>query len=326
MGEGLLGWATNDLVRLDDQTSGVIARVLTAGPARRQAIFMALATQGEERKFSDGLFPADLSEVVRHGRSQDILRHAFGDIPAGLPGLLERIGDRPLPRAQDYLAILQLVRRQDASALDALRGEGRITAKRLDILAALDPRWRHANTLGRLDTPSEAMRFNKAMEFVQSVSSRATDEAVALAIARLSPTSSLPRLLDKFVRRADRLPSHPISMTDDAMRPFVTMRDYLEAARRYRNCLMSKLGDVAAGRFAIAEFQQTALLEFRPLTTQAGWMLWMIHGRRNASVPLAICEAAEARCDELGIPRVSDHAGGAPWRAYRSFARQVDWE
>lgn len=326
MGEGLLGWATADLVRLDDQTSGVIARVLTAGPARRQAIFMALAMQGEEWAFNDGLFPTDLSEVVRHGRSQDILRHAFGDIPPGLPGLLERIGDRPLPRAQDYLAILQLVRQQDPSALDALRGEGRITANHLDILAALDARWRHANTLGRLDTPSEAMRFNKAMTFVQSVSSRATDEAVALAIARLSPTSSLPRLLDRFIRRADRLPPHPIAEADDEMRPFTTMRDYLEAARRYRNCLTSKLGEVAAGRFAIAEFQQTALLEFRPLTADAGWMLWMIHGRRNASVPLVVCDAAEARCDELGIPRLSDRAGGVPWRAYRSFSRQVDWE
>jgi len=326
MGDGLLGWATSDLVRLDDQTPGVIARVLTAGPARRQAIFMALAMRSEDRTFSDDLFPTDLSEVVRHGRSQDILRHVFGDTPPGLPGLLERIGDRPLPRAQDYLAILGVVRDQDTGARDALRGSGRITAHRLDILTALDARWRHANTLTRLDAISEATRFNAAVAFVQSVSSRATDEAVAMAIARMSPTSSLRGLLDRFVRRADRLPPHPIGDGDDALRPFTRMTDYIEAARRYRNCLASKLGDVAAGRIAIAEFQQTALLEFRPLTTEPRWMLWTIHGRRNAAVPPGMYEAAEAHCDQLGIARVSDDTGGRPWRAYRSYTRQVDWD
>lgn len=328
MNDGLLGWATSALVKLDDEQPGVIARLLTASPGRRQAIFAAVSAQesGEIVGEPSGLVQRDLAEVVRYGRPSDILRHAFREVPQGLPGMLERIGDRPLPRAQDYLTLRDMLSRGDTRSADALIHSGRISFRKLEVLSAIDPRWRHKNTLTRIDTPSEATRFNAAVEFVQSVSSKADDEAVAAAITAMGPSSSLPRLLDRLLRRADRLPHNPVQADDEELRPFTTIRDYLDAARRYRNCLATKLGDVAAGRFAIAEFQQTALLEFRPLTTQAGWMLWMIHGRRNASVPLAICEAAEARCDELGIPRVSDHAGGAPWRAYRSFARQVDWE
>lgn len=326
---GLLGWATNSLVKLDDEAPGVIARVLTASPARRQSIFAALAAQ----EMSDGpsgahddLLPLSLAEVVRHGRSSDILRHAFRDVPQGFPGLLERIGERPLPRARDYVALHDLVAGGDLRGVDALRGSGRITFRKLEVLSSLDPRWCHANSLSRIDTPAEAIRFNSAIEFVQAVCARAHDEVVAAAIANMASTSTLPRLLDRFVRRADRLPEHPIQAGDNELRPFTTMRDYLDAARRYRNCLGSKLDYVAARRLAIAEFRDEALLEFRPMTAGAAWMLWAIHGSRNSPVPLRVCEAADTKIDALGIPRIADTAGGTPWSNYRSFTRELDWD
>ena len=63
MREGLLGWATGALVRLDDETPGVIARTLTAAPARKQAIFAALAAAEVKAGVfgsSDDLVPASL--------------------------------------------------------------------------------------------------------------------------------------------------------------------------------------------------------------------------------------------------------------------------
>src|SRR5690606_38234815 len=109
MGDGgLLGWATDALVKLDDAEPGVLARVLTAAPARRQAIFAALAAQeikpGDICQ-PDDLFPTSFAEVVRHGRAMDILRQAYGDVPDGLPGLLESVGEKPLPRSRDYIAL-----------------------------------------------------------------------------------------------------------------------------------------------------------------------------------------------------------------------------
>src|SRR5690606_18333689 len=241
MGDGgLLGWATDAFVKLADAEPGVLARVLTAAPARRQAIFAALAAQ--EIKAGDicqpdDLFPPSFAEVVRHGRAMDILRQAYGDVPEGFPGLLERVGEKPLPRSRDYIALHALAQSDDARGADALRGSGRITCRKLEVLAALDPRWRHANTLERIDSGVEAIRFNSAIEFIQSVNSKATDEVVAGAIARMAKSSSLPKLLDRFMRRADRLPPHPVPVGDNELRPLATMRDLLEVGRKYRNCL-----------------------------------------------------------------------------------------
>lgn len=264
---------------------------------------------------------------IRHGRVSDILRHAFREDTEGMPGLLERIGDRPLDRAQDYLSIHGLLTdRKNARAVDALRASGRVSRNKLEILAALDARWHHANTLTRLDTPVDAMRFNSAVSFAQSVCSRATDEAVAGAIANMGPTSTLSRLVHRFVRRADRLPPHPLGDGDDELRAFTTMNDHLGAARRYRNCLRSKLGDVAAGRLAFGEFCGVALLEFRRTTGPKGWMLWATHGHRNVLVPTHISEAAETKCDRFGIPRIHDTAGGPHWRSYHRLTRELGWD
>lgn len=327
---GLLGWSTDALVNLDDEIPGVISRVLTAAPARKQAIFAGLAAYEVKAgvfEADDALFPQSFAEVVRHGRVADILRFVFGDVPEGLPGLLERIGERPLDRPGDYLAIHQMLARNDVGAADALRGSGRITRRKLEVLSALDPRWHHASTLERIDTGAEAITFNAAVEFVQSVCSRATDEAVAQAIAQMHPTSTLPRLLDRFVRRADRLPPHPVPAGDNELRPLTSMRDHLVAARRYRNCLASKVGQVAAGRIAIAEFREECLLEFRPLSSSSsGWMFWLCHGSRNGLVPISTVNAAAAKCDVLGIPRQNEDAGGSGWRSYRRITQELEWD
>ncbi len=324
---GLLGWATGELVKLDDEAPGVLARVLTAAPSRRQAIFAALAAREEKLgvfNVGDDLFPASFAEVVRHGRANDILRRAFGAVPDGLPGLLTRVGERPLPRSKDYIALHDLLVDDDVRGADALRGSGRITCRKLEVLHALDPRWRHANTLERLDTGAEAMTFNEAVAFVQSVNSKATDEVVANAIALMRPTSSLPKLLDRLLRRADRLPPHPLSDGDNELRPLASMRDLLEAGRKYRNCLAHRLADVAAGKMVLGEFRGECLVEFRPLTQGAGWLLRDVYIARNSPVPLDLIGEVEAKCDALGIPRIEETDGG-DWKSYRRFARELEW-
>lgn len=325
---GLLGWSTDALVKLDDAEPGVLARVLTAAPQRRQAVFAALAVKEIKAGVSDvgsELFSPTFAEVVRHGRAMDILRHAYGDVPEGLPGLLERVGERPLPRAMDYIAIYDLLTSDDARGANALRGSGRITCRKLEVLAALDPRWRHASTLNRIDTGIEAMTFNSAVEFVQSVNTKATDEVVAEAIAVMRPTSTLPRLLERFLRRADQLPPHPLGDGDNELRPLSTTRDLLAASRKYKNCVAHRLSEIAAGKMAIAEFRSEILLEFRPLTAGAGWVLWASHGEQNKRVAITLSEVAEAKCDALGIPRVDEAVGDDGWKSYRRSTRELEW-
>lgn len=325
---GLLGWVTGALVLLDDIEAGLLARVLTAAPQRRQAIFAAIATREIKAGVADvgsELFSPTFAEVVRHGRAMDILRHAYGDVPEGLPGLLERVGERPLPRAMDYIAIYDLLTSDDARGANALRGSGRITCRKLEVLAALDPRWRHANTLNRIDTGIEAMTFNSAVKFVQSVSTKATDEAVAGAIANMAQATTLARLLDRLLRRADQLPPHPLGLGDNELRPFTTIRDYVEAARKYRNCLGHRISDIAAGQMAIAEYRGEILLEFRPLTMGSGWLLWSAHGPRNGHVALDVKDAATVACERFGVPGVQERSG-MEWRSYRRFTRELEWD
>lgn len=323
---GMLGWATNALVKLDDAAPGVLARVLTAAPARRQAIFAALAAQEEMvdlHEAGDDLFPASFAEVIRHGRSSDILRRAFGEVPVGLPRMLTQIGERPLPRAKDYITLHSLLTHDDARAAEALRGAGRITCRKLDVLNALDPRWRHANMLERIDSGGDALTFNQAIGFIQSLNSKATDEAVAGAIAMMRPTSTLARLLERFMLRADRLPPHPVPFEDYELRPLRTVRDLLDAGRRYRNCLRHRVSDVAAGKMAISEFRGECLVEFRP--TGVGWLLRDVHVERNRPVAVALSGAVEAKCDNIGIPRFDDEIGGDGWKSYRRMTGELEW-
>lgn len=325
---GLLGWCTEALVRLDDTAPGVLARVLTAAPARKQAIFAALAAQEEKvglYDVGDDMFPASFAEVIRHGRSNEILRRAFGSIPEGLPSMLTQIGERPLPRARDYIALRDLLADHDVRAAEALRGSGRITCRKLEVLNALDPRWRHAHTLERIDTGGEALMFNQAISFIQSLNSKATDEVVAGAIAGMRPTSTLARLLDRFLQRADQLAAHPIASGDNELRPLLTMRDVLDAGRRYRNCLRHRLADVAVGRMALAEFRGECIVEFRPLSAGAGWLLRDVHIERNRPVPLSLFADVEARCDDIGIPRINEAGGGDGRSSYRYFTKELEW-
>lgn len=198
-----------------------------------------------------------------------------------------------------------------------------ISVRKLEVLAALDARWRHTNTLERIDTGAEALMFNAAVGFVQSVNSRATDEVVANAIAAMRPTSTLPRLLDRFMLRADRLPEHPVPFEDNELRPLRTARSVLAAGRRYRNCLRHRVSDVAAGKMALSEFRGECLVEFRG-TTSGVWLLREVHVERNRPVALALCAAVEAKCDALGIPRFCDEAGSG-WKSYRKFTGELEW-
>lgn len=319
--ENLLGWATDILVQLDDQTPGVISRVLTAAPARRNSIFAALATrEGSKLEAAEA---KDLAQVVRHGRPVDILRYAYGTVPTGFVGALSSIA-KPLDRAEDYVRLHGLLTTGQPNLVEALRG-GPICRDKLNILSVLDPRWTHINVLSRIESSHDARTFNRAVAFVQSVCSQATDGAVAEAIGRMRPTSTLPRLLQRWLCRADQLPESPVKVGDNELRPLVTLRDYLDVARKYRNCLASKLDEVASGRMAIAEFRGELLVEFRPLSIGKGWVVWAMHGQRNKPVEHRVAEMAAQRCEDQGIPRLAEEVGGDNWRSYRRLLNQPIW-
>jgi hypothetical protein len=269
---------------------------------------------------------AELANVLRRERARVVIEHVFGSVEDGLLGALGRLGTEPLPSPGSYAGLHALFRRaEDRKKGDALQHVGQITGMMLRVLDALDPRWVHRETLTRIETTADAIVFNHAVAFAQRVCSRATDEAVADAIARLQPTSTLIGLVQRFVRRADNFPAHPIQ-GDGEVRPFNLAADFLGAARAYRNCLSEKIEVALVGRAAFAEFRREAILELRPLADGFGWMLWEVHVARNMPVPSGIKQAAEAKCASLGIPRVDADAGIDRLRQYRRFIAPKHWE
>jgi hypothetical protein len=327
--DGLLGWATADLVRLDALSPGLISRVLTVSPATRHAIFLVLAHR-HHSGFAEGAKGEEgditLATILRRERARTVIKYAVGSAGDGLLGALARLGAAPLSSPSSYVRLLALFGRvEDRHKGEALQHVGEITDRMLRVLDALDPRWVHRETLTRIETMVEAVMFNRAVAFAQSVCSRATDEAVVGAIARLQPTSTLVGLVQRFVRRADCFPKHPIQ-GDDEVRPFNAVGDFLGAARAYRNCLSDKIEVALVGRGAFAEFRREAILELRPLSDGFGWMLKDVHIARNLPVPWAIKQAAEAKCASLGIPYVDENAGMDRLRQYRRFVVPNNWE
>lgn len=325
--DGLLGWTTDSLVQLDPLAPGLISRVLTASPKSRQAIFTVLASRlliaehnDTFRRVDDG-DDANLAFVLREGRPREILDYAFGHVPEGWLGALERLGGQPMSSLNGYVKLHRVFAEpKHQRRAEALGRVGQITEKMLAVLDTLDARWVHVEALKRLHDVTAARDFNRAVAFVQSVSSKATDEAVAAAIARLAPTARLSGIVRRYVRRADRFPSHPLHGDDD-MRPLTLARDFIEAARRYRNCLASMIDRALIGQVAFAEFRGEAIVELRPLTLGRGWLLDAVHVARNAHVPTSLAQEVERKCAAIGIPSFDQRDTGEDWRRYVRFVR-----
>jgi hypothetical protein len=302
---GVLGWATADLVHLDTLEPGVIARLLTAAPRVRHAMLLAVAAQGTGREggaADTSALDTALAQVLRRERARDIVVHVFGESPDGLIGALARLGDAPLTCPLAYLGLRDIFTSSSNAAKAKVLGQvGDITEQKLAVIDALDPRWLHPEALARIGTPSVARAFNAAIAAAQQVSSTATDEMVMQMIGRLQHRQSLADVVERLKRRADRLPAHPITEDTD-IRPVTTAPDMIRTGRAYRNCLVQKIDDVLAGRTAYAEFRGEAILEFRPLAGGYGWLFAEAHVANNAMVSPTIYEAARRKCLDLGIP------------------------
>lgn len=299
-----LGWATADLIHLDAMAPGLIGRVLTTSPRRRQAIFTVIASRvSGERGRANIADDHALSGVLRHERAREILTYAFGDAPPGWLGVLERVDAAPMLSASGYTELHAIFtdpcRRSDAAILTRT---AIVSDATLAVLDTLDPRWRLTGVLERLTSRFAASEFNAAIALVQSVCSTATNEVVAQAIARLPPEKSLADLVTRFTARADRFPPHPIK-GDAEVRPILTADHFVRVGLSYRNCLRDRIEDALLGRAAYAEYRDT-ILEFRPLAHGFGWIFEDVHVAGNALVPADVRAVAEAKCRELGIPYI----------------------
>lgn len=325
----LFGWSTDLLVALDGLATGLIRRLVVSAPMVRQAIFLTLA-QWESRPAMGAEAPSReeavaAAELLRSGRAKEIVAEQFGSVPEGLLPALERIGPLPLPTAESYRRLWVMFTEDDRRKARALRDVGEITARTIRVLDILDPVLAHAEVLKRVETVAQAHDLNRSVRFLKGVCSTATDEAISTALTHLRSPDALSRLLQRFLRRADRLPPQPVK-GDDELRPLVTARAMIAAGRDYRNCLASMVGEALVGRVAFAEFtgaSDKVICEFRPLSSGRGWLLVDVHAPRNGLAPRELRQAAEAKCASLGIPHIAAPDAG-DWRSVRRLIRHAE--
>lgn len=327
----LFGWSTDCLVALDGLASGggLIRRLVVSGPMVRQAIFLSLA-QWERRPATGAGAPSPeealaTAELLRSGRAKEIVVHQFGSVPEGLLPTLERIGQMPLPSAESYRRLWAFFVDGDHGKARALREVGEITVSTIRVLDILDPVLVHGEVLKRVQTAAQAIDLNRSARFLRGVCSVATDEAISSAVGHMRSPDALPRLLQRFLRRADQFPPQPVE-GDHELRPLRTARAMISAGRDYRNCLASMVGEALVGRVAFAEFtgaSAKAICEFRPLSSGRGWLLMDVHAARNGLAPRELREAAEQKCAALGIPHIASPDAG-DWRSVRRMVRLSD--
>ena len=268
---------------------------------------------------------ASTAEVLRSGWAKEIIAAQFGFVPDGLMATLERIGPAPLNTPQSYSRLWAIFTDADRRKAGALREVGEITARTIRVLDALDPDLVHPETLKRLESVPQAIDLNRAIRFVKAVCSTASDEAVSDAIKQMRSADGLARLLDRFVRRADRFPPQPVE-GDHELRPLTTAQAMIAAGRDYRNCLASMVGEALVGRVAFAEFTGASakvICEFRPLSGGAGWLLVDVHAERNGLAPRELRAAAEEKCASIGIPHIAAPDAG-DWRSVRRILRRAE--
>jgi hypothetical protein len=312
-------WATDDLVYLDGLAPGLIGRVITTSPRRRQAIFAVIANRVCLRalKATTVAMDADQARVLRRERAGEILTHAFGHLPEGFMGALEKLDAGPLPSASAYEKLRLIFTDPSEKARAQLLTHAKsINERKLAVVEALDARWRLHAVLDRIDLTVAAREFNIAMAFVQSICSKATDEVIVQALARLPADRSLADFITRLMRRADRFPNQPVAATQD-LRPLMTGEDFARTGLRLRNCLRDRIEDAVTGRAAFLEFRGQAVLELRPLAGEFGWFLEDVHIAGNAFVPPELRRAAEAACLQAGVHHVDRHAGSGDlfrWR------------
>ncbi len=307
--DGLLGWATARLIHHDGLAPGVLRRLLSSGPMRRQAVFLMLANEVVHERHlqivggeADDNEAADRAEVLRDGRANEVVALAIDRAPEGLLGALERIGLKPFTDPRLYARLCEVYLRADQRHVaEALRHVGHITPTMLRIIDVLPPELTCAVTLTRLESPSEAAEFVESVELAQAVNSRASDKVLRESLDRLPEHVRLETFVSRFIRRAD-IELHAPLAADNEITPLLTVRDMIWTGRSWRNCLATdpKIIGALLGRRAYARFRDTALLEFAPLTN-GGWLYLQCHGHANLPVAQDVEDAARAKVIGAGV-------------------------
>jgi hypothetical protein len=260
-----------------------------------------------------------LALFLRDASPRQIVEAVYGSCPNGFLGALERAGLKPFGSARAYRDLYSLfLDPAENHRTTALRHVGIVTEKTIQIVMALRAPFATHAVVSRLRHVGEAEAFMRAVDIVQRINTKATDDAILDAVAALRPETRLNTLIDRLVKRADVLPAAPIP-DDEEVRGFTSAAEVIAAGRRMRNCLRGRLKAILEGHSGFVTFRDEFIMEFSRLSN-GRWLYMECHAARNAPVPKDVEEAARRKAAMHGIPHV---VARDPWAGFGAIGDLV---
>lgn len=324
------GWALDRAIVLDCACPGLLASTLYFGPARRQAMFLVMASmdrfgQAEiasrlRRAIEGSVAPGQSDEAVIGRailllrRPRDLVRAVYDSVPDGLLGTMQRLGHDPVGAPETYRELRRLFF-SDAPADERrvkVLGQmsGSLVGAQIEIVSMLDPVLLHPAFVASVYETKQVAELNAALTYVRARCSRATDGAIRSSLARLKPGDHRSTLYKWWTHRFDRLPRTLDTRGDPTLVILGSAEALADAGRRYANCLKSKAGEVYVGNYVYIDYRPPApepgvIAELR-VTTQ-GFLLEGLYARKNCKVRPERAATVRRKLAACGVA-LYDHA------------------
>jgi len=277
---------------------------LTVTSARRHLVCLALAL---------GRDMAAVADLVLRRRLREAIRVALDRTPAGLERALGRLGETAWT-AQAYRKLVDLLAEPKAAKL--LRHAEAIDAGAVARLDRLPAPMDRALALAGLITDDAATAVAEAAGAIACRSGAAAAEAAAMRWAEAETEAALFEAV-----REDLYPEPPPSPFEGTakLRPLATKAAMREAARRYNNCLATRVTHAVGGFSAYYEWTGNpgAIVEIGR-DAIFGWRLEEAKGPNNDVLDKDSRAALVAELTALGV-----YVGRSGWQLERALCPDV---
>ncbi|WP_296597143.1 hypothetical protein [Phenylobacterium sp.] len=277
---------------------------LTATSARRHLVCLALALARDVESLAD---------AILRGRLRAAIERALGRAPAGLERALGRMGETAWA-GEAYRRLLDLL--SDARAAKLLRHAEAIDPAAVARLGRLPAPMQRALSLAVLITDDAATAVAEAAGAIACRSGAAAADA---AVRRWAEAETETALFEAV--REDLYPEPPPPPFEGTakLRPLATKAAMREAARRYNNCLATRVTHAVGGFSAYYEWTGNpgAIVEIGR-DAIFGWRLEEAKGPNNDPLD---AETRASLTAELGLLGV--HVGRSGWQLERALCPDV---
>lgn len=286
-------WTLNAICALDSTVPGCAGAYLRASGRRRQIVHAAFAQMPDIYRSAEKPIPEGTVRVVAAteiwallaGRERDIIRHYYGECPAGFLNALGKLGFGAYwPQFyRDLFKIFALP--ENETIARALIHLDRIDEDRLTVAKLLPTRWRLAGLIQKLESPTSARKFLRSLALVRQWSPDVPDAAIDEEISRLSRNGSVAGFIARWARRSTFC-SGPLS-DSDALRQIRNAADLDRTGVRMRNCLRDQLGDILARTstyYLIISLGEPVIVHLHRSQPDAPWVLEDFYINNNRKV------------------------------------------